>query len=218
MNDGAARRIRFGKLCVGLRIFVDGNRIDAEGPPIRTIGGLVRYLERRGVLGGRLVDQIAIGELVFHDWEGNNTVALPEDADIQVTTQSVADLIASTIQTAAEYLPKLEAGAVRAAALLQEGRERESFDVIGGLVDGLQWYSDILGSLAALLPHEQRRASERLTGLTAVTEQVLAALEAQDYTLLADLLEYELAAELQTNMEYVAALSKSDGGSVEKRG
>lgn len=198
-----------------MHIFLDGKAVEADGWTIRTVGELVQHLGNLPEFKHRIVQSIAVGGLELHVWEGNSAVALPQDAQIHVKTQSVAEVMASAVQSAREYLPRLDAGGVQAATLLQEGREQEAFSLVGQLVEGLQWYSEFLGNVATLIPQEERWASERLTALSNVLEQLLQSWESHDHTLLADLLEYELPPELQRGLEYVEALSQSNLTDVE---
>lgn len=173
------------------------------------MGDLVRHLDSLPAFTNRLIESISVDGLELYDWQARGAVMLPMGADIHVRTQTVVELLASTVQSAKEYLPRLEDGAAQAAALLQSGRENEAFTLVGQLVEGLQWYSEFLGNLAALMPPEKARAEERLTELTAVLAQLLQSWEGQDHTLLADLLEYELSPQLQRGLEYVEELSDS---------
>jgi len=191
-----------------LRLLLDGKSLEVANWSFRTVQDLVSYLEGQVVPEGRVIESISVGGIELYDWSANTPICLPEHVDIHVKTQAVAELLASAIETAAEYVPKLEAGAVAAATLFQQGRADEAFVVTRQLVEGLEWYCEFLGSVSTLLPQHERSASARLSSLNAVLEHLVEAWEARDHTLLADLLEYELAAELQTNREYLAELAK----------
>lgn len=191
-------------------IFLDGKAIQVQHAPVRTVGDLVQHLCNLPEFEYRYVEMVTVDGLELHDWQGNSGVELPKNAQIHVTSQSLAELIGAALQSAKEYLPRLDAGGVRAATLLQEGRESEAFELVGQLVEGLEWYSEFLGKVGQLLPQEERRASGRLTALGAVMDQMLQSWEGRDHTLLADLLEYELSPELQKGLQFVESLAQSD--------
>lgn len=191
-----------------LRIFVDGKAFDADNIVARTIGDVVRHLETVPALRRRMIESIVIGGIEFHDLVTNRSVELPSGSDIHVRTQTVEELLAATMQSARDYLPKLEAGCTQVATLLHEGRAREALALVAQLVEGLQWYSEVLGNMAALIPGEERNATERLTALEGILQQLMQSLEGQDHTLAADILEYELSPELQQGFEYVDSLSQ----------
>lgn len=192
-----------------MRIFLDGKVVESDGWSIRTVGQLMRNLDNLPQLSNRLIESVVVDGIELQDWEANSAVKLPEDAHIHVKTQTVVELLASAVKSAKEYLPRLDDGAVRAASLLQEGRTPEAFRLVGQLVEGLQWYTEFVGSLAALMPQEEPRASERLTELGNVMAELLQSWEGQDHTLLADLLEYELSPQMQRGLEFLETLSPS---------
>lgn len=201
-----------------MRIFVDGQAVEeANGWSIHSVGELVQRLGKLPALTNRVIQSISVDGLELRDWDVHDAVELSQNAQVHVRTQTVVDLLASAVQSAKEYVPHLEAGAVQAATLLQEGRRQDAFGVIGQLVEGLQWYSEFLGSLMSLVPQEQRRSSERLAALGAIMTQVLESWEGQDHTLLADLLEYELSSELRLGLDYVEDLLHSRFPSVSEQ-
>ena len=75
-----------------MHIFLDGKAVEADGWTIRTVGELVQHLGNLPEFKHRIVQSIAVGGLELHVWEGNSAVALPQDAQIHVKTQSVAEV------------------------------------------------------------------------------------------------------------------------------
>lgn len=193
-----------------MQVFLDGRHVEVDYWTARNVSDLVQHLRTLPEFEHRIVELIKVDDLELHDWEESSSVALHPDAHIYVKTQSVSQLIISVVQSAKEYLPRLDRGAVQAATLLHEGRENEAFALIGQLVEGLQWYTEFLGNLAGLVPQEEHRASQRLIELGNVMHRLVESCEGQDHTLLADLLEYELSPELQRDLVYVEALTESN--------
>lgn len=193
-----------------MQVLLDGNVVNSVEWSIRTVGDLIRRLSDLPGFRNRVVQAISVDGLELYDWTENSSIELPQDATIHVRTQSVAELIISTLQSAMEYLPRLDSGGVRAATLIHEGREREAFELVAQLVEGLEWYAQLLGNLSQLLPQEEQRASELLTALGNVLEELARSWEAQDHTLLADLLEYELPPEIEKGLEYVEELIRTN--------
>lgn len=194
---------------LGLQVFLDGLDVHRDEWVIRTIGDLIQHVQDLPQLKNRFIESISVDGVELYDWEDNRSVDLPPTARIEIKTLTGAELLASTVQTAREYLPKLRAGAVTAAELFQEGRDGDALNLVRQLVEGLQWYSDFLGSVSVLLPHEQERVSERLTALNGVMDELVKSWEDSDHTLLADVLEYALSVELQENLHYVDMLARS---------
>lgn len=191
-----------------MKVLLDGKAVNVGELPTRTLGDLVRQLSNLPELESRVVQSVTVNGIELLDWEANSELELPRNAQLRVATQSVAELLASSLQSAKEYLPHLESAGGDAAALLHEGREGEAFDLIARLVEGLQWYTEVLDSLGILLPDQSHRATERLAALSSVLDDLVRAWEGRNYTLLADLLEYELSPEMERGREYVEELSQ----------
>lgn len=189
-------------------VFLDGKAIEGLARPTCTLGDLVQHIGNLPGYGDRIVQMITVNGLEIDDWEVNSSFEFSQDAEVHVMTQSVGELIASTLQSANEYLPRLDSSSVQAAILLHEGRERDAFGLVAQLVEGLQWYAEFLASVTTLMPNEAEWASERLAALGNVLENVLGSWEVRDYTLLADLLEYELSPELKRGCGYLEELAR----------
>jgi len=189
-----------------MKVVLDGKEVSLEGISCRTVDDLVQQLLRRFPPNGRVIQSINIDGIELYDWEAHREAEVPPEAEVHVKTQSIAELLASTIESALEFLPRLVAAAIEAAELLQQGRMQDAFTLMGKLIEGVQWYTEFLSGLSKLLPSAAPWARERLTSLNEVMKQVLHCWEAQDQTLLADLLEYELAGEMEKGVEYLPSL------------
>lgn len=141
----------------------------------------------------KVIVQIALnGVEVLPD--GVDAVSAAEVEEVVIRTQSMGRFAIELIVTAEEYLPKLQGGLIKVASLFHAGREQEAQALFAEAVEGLEWTNSCfsgLGQFAATLGnHELLNVyGDFQTQLVAAGE----AMEQQNVTELADLLEYELA-------------------------
>lgn len=187
-----------------MNVILDGNKIPVPKDEIRSFGDLVGYLSERGDLQHRVIDSIVVNGAPLHDWEPVD--AYPVTADVRVVTKSVQRLLLETLTECQNYLPRLVDGALLSAKRIHRGREREASALVENLVDGLQWYFEILLHTASVWSAAEDELSKHLSSLNGILETMVTAWETHDYALTADLLEYELAAELEAGLEFVDGL------------
>ena len=86
-----------------------------------------------------------------------------------------------------EYLYNLENGIKNVSELIQEGKEQESFNLIGQVADGLQWVDEAINATKQY--HDNKLSLEEINGFL---EEISEALENEDYILVSDLFSYEI--------------------------
>lgn len=91
------------------------------------------------------------------------------------------------LQTANEYMNNLKNGIVNLANMIQEGREQEAINVIPQVVDGIQWVVQVID-----LTKEVQKNEIGYEGLNEHLEEIIEALENEDYILVGDLFNYEI--------------------------
>ncbi len=92
------------------------------------------------------------------------------------------------LMSADEYCGRLIPGIYRAVELFRGGSEKEAFKYMTNIVDGLQWLIEALAATADMLPEDID-----VSGINEHLNEMTGAFENQDYILLSDLLEYEIA-------------------------
>lgn len=190
-------------------LWVDGNRLTDVPDGLDTLGKVVSYVAGLLESRSRVIQSVAVNDIEVPDWDADLKTPLPKDAVIRVTSESVAQIVSDSIISCLDYLPRLEDGVRSVAARIQQGREQEAVSVLPALLDGLEWYSEFLGSLAAIKPETAQEAGAMLDRFRAALDEIVAAWEANDLTLVADLLEFELGAQLEQGLDFVRQLPEA---------
>lgn len=89
-------------------------------------------------------------------------------------------------KTGVEYLPKLSRGLTAITELMRNGNEAEGARFFAQATEGLRWLVGLLTNISLVKASEIEKFGEDLNTL-------LTAWENEDYVLIADLLEYEMA-------------------------
>lgn len=192
-----------------MELWVDGNRLTDVPDGLDTLGKVVSYVAGLLESRSRVIQSVAVNDIEVPDWDADLKTPLPKDAVIRVTSESVAQIVSDSIISCLDYLPRLENGVRSVAARIQQGREQEAVSVLPALLDGLEWYSEFLGSLAAIKPETAQEAGAMLDRFRAALDEIVAAWEANDLTLVADLLEFELGAQLEQGLDFVRQLPEA---------
>lgn len=171
-----------------------------------TVGELIRTLSSLDETRDRVVRSILIDGTELEEWHESSQVSIAPTSEVVVTTLPLRQAILETVVTCIEYLPRLIEGGLGITTYIQQGLEREALHAIPDLIDGLRWYSEFLSQLASLRSAERELSEIRLSNLNRVLSALVSALEKSDFTLFADLLEYELIPELQKGAEDIRRL------------
>ncbi|MCY6959557.1 hypothetical protein [Clostridium brassicae] len=92
-----------------------------------------------------------------------------------------------TLQTASEYIEKLEAGIIETVRLFKSDEEGKATKMIAHIIDGMEWISDAM-RLTGGVHKKNIDCSEINDKLLEIVE----AFNNEDYILVGDLLEYEI--------------------------
>ncbi|MBE6044704.1 MAG: hypothetical protein E7216_10820 [Clostridium thermopalmarium] len=92
-----------------------------------------------------------------------------------------------TLQTANEYIVKLEAGIVELARLFKSHNEGQAAQMIPYVIDGMEWLSDAM-RLTVGIHQQEIHFDEVNSNLLEIVE----AFNNEDYILASDLFEYEI--------------------------
>ena len=91
------------------------------------------------------------------------------------------------LQTANDYMNNLKDGIVNLANMIQEGKEQEAITIIPQVVDGIEWIVQVI-----ILTKEVQKNEIGVEGLNDQLQEIIEALENEDYILVGDLFNYEI--------------------------
>lgn len=92
-----------------------------------------------------------------------------------------------TLQTANEYILKLEAGIVEGIEVFRHNEEGQGIEIIPYIIDGIEWLNDAMKLTVGIHKQEVNydEVREKLV-------EIIDAVNNEDYILVGDLLEYEI--------------------------
>ena len=164
-----------------------------------TLGDLLLHIEKEGVPQGNVVRSIKIdGQESSPDSSESQRTQISEIATLEVEISTLADMINKNIENADAYLIRLIPGIEKSVELFRMGNEQEANKFFVKIVDGIDWFSqvlDIILTAKEISPEtvfEGKSIQDRRTSLVGLTQQMVDANKNQDWVLLADLLEYEI--------------------------
>ena len=91
------------------------------------------------------------------------------------------------LQTANDYMNNLKDGIVNLANMIQEGKEQEAITIIPQVVDGIEWIVQVI-----TLTKEVQKNEIGVEALNDQLQEIIEALENEDYILVGDLFNYEI--------------------------
>ncbi|MDG1843307.1 MAG: hypothetical protein P8I98_03190 [Nitrospinaceae bacterium] len=164
-----------------------------------TLGDLLSHIEKVGVAQGNVVRSIKIdGQESSPDSSEAQRTQISEIATLELEISTLADMINKNIENADAYLIRLIPGIEQSVELFRIGNEQEANKFFVKIVDGIDWFSQVLDIILAakeISPEtvfEGKSIQDRRTSLVGLTQQMVDANKNQDWVLLADLLEYEI--------------------------
>lgn len=176
---------------------------DENGPAsLARLGELISEIEKKKLIVRSFKIDSVETEFAF---EGS--IDACRDAElVELKVCPLPELLREALDDAQEYLPRLSRGLRRAAELLVTGREGEGINIFLQALDGLQWFEQLNETLAGGAADLPGDFAERLSGHRGGMADLLAAWENQDYLLVGDILDYELAPYLEYFIEQLPVL------------
>ena len=181
-------------------VLLDGKEIGSIESPQDYIVHLKNYIAN-AVAKGRVLETITINGISIDNWEevlANTPFA--NIKEVNLITIPINQALARAITSALEYLPQLEEALENTATLIQQGHEKEVRPVVNQIVDGLEWYLQLLANIQTLL---EPGPADRLNAMNMQLGKLVTAWENQDFSLVADLLRYELVPELSSGRRWL---------------
>ena len=115
---------------------------------------------------------------------------LAAEAQVEVVTCTLDELIENTMDSAHDYLPRLYSVWQEIIHFWRTGEWEEGAERFATTIAGLQWNLAVLTDIKALGPDDSEIALINRQG-QAIVAQLLSAWEKEDFIQLADILEYE---------------------------
>ncbi len=126
---------------------------------------------------------------------------------IEIVTESKAELIYGTIKTVSEYLPKLTFAIHDISSSINLGKEVDK-GLWKQVIEGLEWVSSVCSHLYQNNQYLPRSEGDLKTLIDKMKETLLGlvdALESGDLVAVSDILEYELAEQLNILNDIISA-------------
>lgn len=92
-----------------------------------------------------------------------------------------------TLKTANEYMNNLKNGINSIVEKFQSGNESEALDILPLVIDGMQWMSQVI-----LLTRDVQKKNLNFVEFNEKLEEIVEAIQNEDYILVGDLFEYEI--------------------------
>lgn len=182
-----------------MKILVNGIEKDfsCEG---QTLGDLLDHILDNEPDLGNCFSNIRLNEQeVLVDSPETRQFPVSKIEMLETEVLSLDQILGKNITNAQDYLKKLVPGIQKASDLFRSGSEQEANKFFINIIDGMDWFSQVVDSIAqaedlesGVITLDGKSFQERQDHLVAMTGQMVEANQNQDWVLLADLLEYEI--------------------------
>lgn len=188
-----------------MRVLVDGREV-ANATEGDSAIKLVLALQEEQHAQGRVLQTVLIDGEPVDDWQQVLRFADPLPGEVRLQTAPFSQALAETTSGFLDVLPRMEAALREASDFLRQGEEQRGLLLLGQVTEGLEWYTRFLEALAGGDGATAVGARQFLSGLEESLKRTLEAWEQSDYSLLADLLEYELAPNLSAGQDWLKVI------------
>ncbi|MCH8311505.1 MAG: hypothetical protein IID17_00795 [Nitrospinae bacterium] len=182
-----------------MKILINGleKSFSCEG---ETLGDLLDHILENETSQGNFFSNIRLNEKeVLVDSPEIRQTPLSQIETLETEILSLNQILEKNIINAQDYLKKLIPGVQKASDLFRSGNEQEANKFFINIIDGIDWFSQVVDSIAKAIDFESdtvifdgKSFQDRQDHLVKMTRQMVEANQNQDWVLLADLLEYEI--------------------------
>ena len=182
-----------------MKIFVNGieKNFACEG---KTLGDLLDHILEQEPELGNCFGKIRVNEKeVRVDSSETRLTPISQIETLETEVFSLNQILEKNITNAQNYLKKLIPGIQTASDLFRSGNEQEANKFFINIIDGIEWFSQVVDSIAQATESELANIlivgesfKSRQDQLVKLTREMVEANQNQDWVLLADLLEYEI--------------------------
>jgi len=165
-----------------------------------TLGDLLDHILEQEPSLGNIFGAIRLnGKDVLADSPEIRQTPVSQIETLETEIFSLNQILGKNIINAQDYLQKLIPGIQKASDLFRSGNEQEANKFFINIIDGMDWFSQVVDSIAKATDFEsdtilfdEKGFQDRQDHLVQMTRQMVEANQNQDWVLLADLLEYEI--------------------------
>ncbi len=165
-----------------------------------TLKDVIVSIEKEFSLRGEVICEIRVNGMLLRDDDETRfaTSRVDEISTLSVASENPKDLISEALDSSQDYLQKVRNACVKTSDLLRGADQHRAQLSFVETVEGCQWLVDTITSIrgasdgigAPLIDRNGWMDAE--FAFTKVVGDVLAAFQKHDYTLVADILEYDL--------------------------
>jgi len=188
-----------------LNCVVDGRARNIEVGGACNLGNLISSINREMAEAGKVVSTLRInGEEFFGD---ENELVLRGDMGptrIEITTDTPSNLAMQTLASGQEYIEDMRDFLLKTVDMFRTGQEQKAKEYFLESVEGLQWLVKMVGYISQILRidfksmlYDGASLSKSVDELNQIFLDIISAQEHADSVLIADLLEYELAPQME---------------------
>ena len=185
-----------------MKIWIDGKSRPIDTTNIRNVEELLSYVEKECIEPRRIITRVILNDVVLDEGQKIGLGAFPigDVVSLSVETDDSLKLAYDMLEEAQEYLPLLSMLLEEAAARIREGELREGLQEAGDAIEFIEAFIVVLNSIReafkidfSKLQYEEFTALDKERELSDISKKILDAAQNQDWTLFADLMEYELS-------------------------
>ena len=200
-----------------LEITIDGEKIPVKLEGMKTFGDLLSHVESQVILFPRVLTRIFLNEDEIDEGQevGLGGFTLDGVASLEIETANRIDLAHEALEDAQNYLPELSEILEPAARTIREGNVNDGVMAASQALEYISAFGQILDGLRSTFQIDFAQVKiddytllDKLLELNAFAGKILKAVETQDWTLFADMLEYEISPLLYQWMAVVPELVK----------
>ncbi len=205
------------------RVYVDEREVQLPASISDSLNGIVKHIEANVLPPKMVIRQIRLdGQPLFsQDAEEPGAILKMSAATrdrIEIFTGTLSEIARDSIQEAQSYLDRVETAIPSIVAGFRAQPGPEAFGQLKQLLEGFYWIHLLQGRIGSALKFKTEiqlgngtTAREYLLRFASIIRQLVDAQEKGDFSLIADLLEYEIAPEVSEWRNLFAALCELTG-------
>jgi hypothetical protein len=185
-----------------MQIFIDGieQTIDSEG--LNTFKDLIDYIDREVVKPPLVVTRVILNEEELDEGQeiGLGGFPITEVVSLALHTEDQTQLAYEALMDAQIYLPQLAEILEKAAKTIREGNINEGLQSASEALEFVSAFGDVLNGIRgafqvdfSLVQIDDITLLDKLLDLNRNAGAVLKAIQDEEWTLFADLIEYEIS-------------------------
>ena len=186
----------------GMEVIIDGalNSVDTSG--LNTLHDLLEHIEKNALCGTRVITKVVVNEEELDEGQEIGLGAFPitDVASLTVETSDTCQLASEALQDALEYLPAISAVLEEAGRKIREGNVREGLQNTSEALEVIGAFGEVLDGIRGAFKIDYAKVRiddfsllDKLNELGMQARAILESAKAEDWTLLADQIEYEIS-------------------------